>query len=182
MSLTPCRSTSWTWAGGSSSVKSYANAVVTQSTGIKLSAISTIPTTWKYSYTGTSIVADVAYDMFTSSSATGSASYEIMVWLAALGGAGPISSTGSVVATPTISGVKWNLYSGPNGAMTVFSFVAQSEVTSFSGDLKLFLAYLSTNQGLSTSQYLTSIGAGTEPFTGTSAVFKTTAYSAVINQ
>jgi xyloglucan-specific endo-beta-1,4-glucanase len=41
-------STSWSWAGGSTSVKSYANAVVTQSTGIKLSAIKTIPSTWKY--------------------------------------------------------------------------------------------------------------------------------------
>jgi len=174
-------STSWTWAGGSSSVKSFANVVLTQSTGIKLSTIKTIPTTWKWSYTGTSIVADVAYDLFTSSSATGSNAYEIMIWLAALGGAGPISSTGSPVATPTISGVVWKLYSGPNGSTTVFSFVASSEVTSFTGDLKLFLTYLSTYEGLSTSQYLTSIGAGTEPFTGTNAVLTTNAYSAVIN-
>lgn len=41
-------STSWTWAGGSSSVKSFANVVVTQSTGYQVSAISTIPTTWTY--------------------------------------------------------------------------------------------------------------------------------------
>lgn len=40
-------------------------------------------------YTGTSIVANVAYDLFTSSTASGSAEYEIMIWLAALGGAGP---------------------------------------------------------------------------------------------
>ena len=42
-------STSWTWAGGSNSVKSYANVVVTQSTGYELSAISSIPTVWDYS-------------------------------------------------------------------------------------------------------------------------------------
>lgn len=66
-------------------------------------------------YTGTSIVANVAYDIFTSSTATGSAEYEIMIWLAALGGAGPISSAGSPVATPTIAGVSWSLYSGYNG-------------------------------------------------------------------
>jgi xyloglucan-specific endo-beta-1,4-glucanase len=42
-------STNWTWAGGSSSVKSYANVVVTQSTGYEVSAISSIPTVWDYS-------------------------------------------------------------------------------------------------------------------------------------
>lgn len=41
-------STSWTWAGGSSSVKSYANAVVTQSTIKEISAITSIPSTWKW--------------------------------------------------------------------------------------------------------------------------------------
>jgi xyloglucan-specific endo-beta-1,4-glucanase len=104
-----------------------------------------------------------------------------MIWLAALGGAGPISATGSVIATPTIAGVKWNLYYGLNGSMKVYSFVASSQVTSFSGDLKLFFTYLATSQGYSTSQYITSIGAGTEPFIGTSAVMTTSAYSVVIN-
>jgi xyloglucan-specific endo-beta-1,4-glucanase len=40
-------STSWTWAGGSSSVKSFANAVVT-ATVKQISAISSIPTTWDW--------------------------------------------------------------------------------------------------------------------------------------
>jgi xyloglucan-specific endo-beta-1,4-glucanase len=127
------------------------------------------------------MVADVAYDLFTSSTATGSSEYEIMVWLAALGGAGPISSSGSPVATPTIAGVSWKLYDGYNGNMHVFSFVASSQVTSFSGNLKDFLTYLSSNYGLSTSQYLTSLGAGTEPFVGSNAVLTTTAYSVAIN-
>lgn len=138
---------------------------MTKITAKKLSAISTIPSVWKYSYTGSSIVADVSYDLFTSSTATGSNEYEIMIWLAALGGAGPISSTGSAVATVTLAGNSFKLYKGPNGSTTVFSFVAVSEVTSFSGDIKTFLQYLITNQGLSSSQYLTSVGAGTEPFT-----------------
>jgi xyloglucan-specific endo-beta-1,4-glucanase len=47
---------------------------------------------WSWTYTGSDIVADVSYDMFTSSSAGGANEYEIMIWLAALGGAGPISS------------------------------------------------------------------------------------------
>jgi xyloglucan-specific endo-beta-1,4-glucanase len=40
-------STSWTWSGGNYNVKSYAN-VVLSATAKKISAISTIPTTWKY--------------------------------------------------------------------------------------------------------------------------------------
>jgi len=174
-------STSWSWSGGSNQVKSYANAVVTQSTIKKISAITSIPSTWKWSYTGSSIVADVSYDMFTSSTATGSNQYEIMIWLAALGGAGPISSTGSAIATVTINGVSWKLYSGPNGSTTVYSFVASSETTSYSGDIKNFFTYLINNQGYPSSQYLLSIGAGTEPFTGSSAVFTTSAYSTVVN-
>ncbi|KAI0479476.1 family 12 glycosyl hydrolase [Xylariaceae sp. FL0804] len=169
-------STSWSWADGSSDVKSYANAVLSF-TPAQLSAISTIPSTWDWSYSGSDIVADVAYDLFTSSSASGSDEYEIMIWLAALGGAGPISSTGSPVATPTLAGASWDLYAGYNGDVEVFSFVAAAEQTAFSGDLMDFLDYLTANEGLSTSQYLLSLGAGTEPFTGSDAVLTTTAYS-----
>jgi len=175
-------STAWTWVGGSSSVKSYANVVVTSSTAYKqISAISTIESTWKWSYTGTSIVADVSYDIFTSATSGGANAYEIMIWLAAIGGAGPISSTGSAIATVTIDSVSFNLYSGPNGDTTVYSFVAVTEATSFSGDLMNFLTYLEENESFSSSQYLASIGAGTEPFTGTDAVFSTSAFSIVVD-
>lgn len=40
-------STSWTWAGGSSSVKSYSN-VGLMSVGKQLSAVSSIPSTWDW--------------------------------------------------------------------------------------------------------------------------------------
>ena len=115
--------------------------------------------------------------MFTGTSASASASYEVMVWLASYGGAGPISSSGSPVATPTIAGYTWNLFEGPNGATTVFSFVAQSNIQSFSGDLKDFFDYLISNESLSSSQILQSIGAGTEPFTGSDAVLTTQSYT-----
>jgi xyloglucan-specific endo-beta-1,4-glucanase len=119
--------------------------------------------------------------MFTSSTASGANEYEIMIWLAALGGAGPISSTGSPVATPTIAGVTFKLYKGPNGSTTVYSFVAASQTTSFSGNLLDFYTYLESKLGFPSSQYLLSIGAGTEPFTGSSAVFNTSAYRCVVN-
>jgi xyloglucan-specific endo-beta-1,4-glucanase len=173
-------STSWTWAGGSSDVKSYANAVVTMDAQ-EISTITSIPTTWDWSYSGTSIVADVSYDMFTSSTASGSNEYEIMVWLAALGGAGPISATGSAIATTTISGVTFKLWYGLNGSTKVYSFVAESEATSFSSNLLLFFNYLESAEGFPSSQYLKNIGAGTEPFTGTNAVLSVSAYKTVVN-
>lgn len=133
-----------------------------------------------YSYSGTDIVADVSYDTFLGTTASGTASYEVMIWLAALGGAGPISSTGSPIATPTIGSTTFKLYKGPNGSTTVFSFVAESEQTDYTGDLMDFFNYLVTNEGVSSSQFLQSIGAGTEPFTGSDAELTVTAYSTTV--
>jgi xyloglucan-specific endo-beta-1,4-glucanase len=149
-------------------------------TPTKLSDLSSLVSSWKYTYTGTSLVADVAYDMFLSSTSSGTAEHEVMIWLAALGSAKPISSTGSTIATPTVAGYSWKLYYGLNGSMKVYSFVASSQIMSFSGDLMAFYKYLEKSQGLSTSQYLQSIGAGTEPFTGSDAVLTVSAYSIVV--
>jgi xyloglucan-specific endo-beta-1,4-glucanase len=100
-----------------------------------------------------------------------------MIWLAALGGAGPISATGSPIATVTLAGSTFKLYNGKNGQMNVFSFVATNEVKNFKGDLMEFANYLTSKQGMPKSQILTSVGAGTEPFSGSNAVLTTSAYS-----
>ncbi|CEL05934.1 Putative Xyloglucan-specific endo-beta-1,4-glucanase A [Aspergillus calidoustus] len=100
-----------------------------------------------------------------------------MIWLAALGGAGPISSSGSSIASVTLGGVSWNLWYGWNGNMQVYSFVASSTTESFSADLVDFISYLENSQGLSSSQYLTHVQAGTEPFVGSNANFVTSSYS-----
>lgn len=142
-----------------------------------LSSVKSLPSVWTWSYTGSSIIADVAYDMFTGATASGDAQYEVMIWLGALGGAGPISSTGKPIATVTVAGNQYQLWKGPNGQMTVFSFVAVKTVNSFNGDLNDFFVYLRNNQGLPSNQILQSVGAGTEPFSGSNAVFKTTAFS-----
>jgi xyloglucan-specific endo-beta-1,4-glucanase len=157
-------------------VKSYAN-VVTKISQKALSSVKSLPSTWTWSYSGSNIIANVAYDLFTSSTAAGSAEYEIMIWLSALGGAGPISATGSPVATVTLAGTSWKLYNGKNGQMNVFSFVATSDVKNFKGDLMEFANYLTSKQGMPKSQILQSVGAGTEPFSGSNAVFTTSAYS-----
>ncbi|KAJ4315075.1 hypothetical protein N0V94_006129 [Neodidymelliopsis sp. IMI 364377] len=168
--------TKWSWAGGAGHVKSYAN-VVTKITQKALYNIGSLPSTWTWSYSGSSIVANVAYDLFTGATATGSAQYEVMIWLSAIGGAGPISSTGSAIATVTIAGKQFKLWKGPNGQMTVFSFVAVNPINSWNGDLNEFLIYLRGNQGLPRSQILQSVGAGTEPFSGSNAVLTTSAYT-----
>lgn len=118
-------------------------------------------------YSGSQLVADVSYDLWLAPSASSANQYEIMIWLGKYGGAGPISSTGSTpVATPTINGVSWQLFKGPNGSTTVFSFVAPSNINSWNGDLKLFFNYLTSSQGVSTNMVVTSLQAGTEPFIG----------------
>ncbi|CAI7587352.1 unnamed protein product [Penicillium viridicatum] len=160
--------TSYSWAGNApNEVKSYASAALKFTPQI-LSTVKSIKSDWTWSYSNTNIVADVAYDLFLSSTPTGSEEYEIMVWLAALGGAGPISSTGKAIATVTLNGVEWDVWVGPNGQMTVYSFVAKSTVSHFSGDLLDFFDYLVKDQGLPNGKYLKTVQAGTEPFTGTS--------------
>ncbi|RLN44649.1 hypothetical protein BBJ29_001169 [Phytophthora kernoviae] len=173
--------TNWTWEGASSSVKSYANAAL-QFDAVQLSSVSSIPTTIKYTvtYSGT-IVADVSYDLFTSSTSTGDNEFEIMIWLAALGGAGPISSTGSAIDTTTIAGNSFSVYSGTNGDTTVYSFVASSEIDSFSGDLMDFFTYLMDSQSFDSSQYLNTVQCGTEPFTGEDVTLTVSSFSAVVN-
>jgi xyloglucan-specific endo-beta-1,4-glucanase len=157
-------------------VKSYAN-VVTKISQKALSSIKSLPAVWNWSYAGSNLIANVSFDLFTSSTATGSAQYEIMIWLAALGGAGPISATGSPIATVTLAGTSWKLYNGKNGQMNVYSFVATNPVQNFKGDVMEFVNYLTGKQGMPKSQILQSVGAGTEPFSGNNGVLTTSAYS-----
>ena len=162
-------------------MKSYSNAVV-DTDSVQLSSINSMKSSWNWKYTGDSLTADVAYDMFTSSSADGSEEFEVMVWLANLN-AGPISSSYSAsgdaetIATPNVAGYDWSLYKGSNGAQTVYSFLPSDSIDSFSGDVYEFFTYLINNQGFDESQYLVSAGAGTEAFVGQNAEFTVSAYS-----
>ncbi|KAJ7267406.1 glycoside hydrolase family 12 protein [Mycena rebaudengoi] len=179
--------TTWKWTGGTG-VKSYTN--VQQNAGInkQLSAIKTIPAVWTWSQatTGT-VVANVAYDLFTANTAGGSSVNEIMIWLANIN-AGPISfvynSAGQpvpVASNVSLGGHTWNLYSGSNGANNVFSFLPTSgTVTSFNADINLFLKYLTSNGRVATSQFLTTVQGGTEATSG-AATLTSSAFSVVVN-
>ncbi|KAG8910049.1 hypothetical protein FRC01_006579 [Tulasnella sp. 417] len=176
--------TIYTWSGGPYQVKSYSNLDLQGGLKKQISTSTSIPSMWQWTYTSTSsdLVADVSYDLWLSTSSTGTgasstSSYEIMIWLSTRGGAGP---AGSQIGTATVNGITWKLYKGLVSTWTVFSFVAPYEITSFSQDLLPFITYLTTNQGISSSQYLVQLQAGTEPFIG-SATLTTTAYSAIVN-
>lgn len=83
----------------------------------------------------------------------------------------------------TLAGQKWDVFKGPNGDMTVFSFLPANgkQIKSFKGDVNDFLKYLIKSQGLSSAQFLKSVGAGTEPTLGDGAVFTTSAYEVKVN-
>lgn len=132
------------------------------------------------SYTGSNVIGDISYDMFLGNAATGQASYEVMIWLAKLGSAFPMSYTANAIATLTIADTGFQLYEGGHGghgASTIFTFVADSEQSSYSGDLLAFFDYLVDHEGVSSSLYLQTIGAGMEAFAGANVNFQTSAYT-----
>ncbi|KAF9222433.1 glycoside hydrolase family 12 protein [Gyrodon lividus] len=178
--------TSWTWTG--LGVKSFSSISLNEGIDQQLSSITSIPTTWRWSQVSSRIVvADVAYDMLTSTTPGGSAVNEIMIWLGDYN-VRPVSSHYNFDGWPLpvrsellLGGHIWNLYSGSNGANQVYSFVpANGIITSFSTDIYPFLLHLMQHQGIDSSQYLTNVQAGTKTTSG-SAIFTTLAYSLTIN-
>jgi xyloglucan-specific endo-beta-1,4-glucanase len=178
--------TTWTWQGGQDNVKSYVNAGKQFARGIKVSNVKSIPTSIQWTYdTPSNTRANVAYDVFTAADpnhSTSSGDYELMIWLARIGGVYPI---GNKVASMNLAGYNWDLYVGPNGNMKVFSFLPQGTAwyTTFNADIKTFFNYLQQNQGYpASSQNLIVLQQGTEPFTGGPATLKVSSYSVSINQ
>lgn len=175
-------STTWSWEDNTSNVKSYTNVVSSGTSCAQLSAIDSLPTTFDWSYSGTDIRANVAYDTFLGSSCSGTNAYEVMVWLADYGGVDPLSNSGyppTPSASPTIDGVAWNLIIGTStdGTFTVYSFVAQETTNSFSGNLMDFYHWLETNEGLSSDSYVQAISAGSEVWTGSDCELSVSAWS-----
>ncbi|EGG03941.1 endoglucanase [Melampsora larici-populina 98AG31] len=170
-------------------VKSYCNAGWA-GTPVQISALKKFETTWKWSYEDASqdLVSDVSYDIFTSKSkdcsgqAGGCATHEVMIWLSARGGALP---AGSKVDDKTITvegGYTFSVYKGEVGGIPVISLVpspADKEYTNFSANLIPLMGDLAA-YGLEADEYISTIGAGTEPFMG-KAKLVTEQYSLLIN-
>lgn len=126
------------------------------------------------SYTGDDVLADVSYDTYLGDTPNGGASTEVMIWLDNPGDVAPMSYTNSPITSITIGGTTFDLYKGPrggHGAWAIYTFVAQSIQSDYSGDLMDFFNYLTEKEGISDTQYLQSIGAGMEAFTGSNVQF-----------
>ncbi|KAG6956471.1 hypothetical protein JG687_00010571 [Phytophthora cactorum] len=158
--------TSFSWNGTAWQVKSFANAAL-KFDHVPIANVTSIPSTieFEFDYKG-KLVANVAFDMFTTSILGGNAEYEVMVWLQAIGGAGPLSNTGKPIKEVNVGGVDFSLYHGKNGNMTVYSYVAANTTNSFSTDFKQFFDELPANNTIAPEQYLINVQAGTEPFVG----------------
>lgn len=181
-------SSTWTWQGDQNTVKSYIYAG-RQFTRKKMPEIRTLPTTVQWSYNRTDHRANVAYDLFTSTDpnhANSSGDFELMIWLNRYGGIWPItdSSTGSPAASVKVAGYTWDLFTGYNGAMRVYSFVVPngSPIYNFNADVKEFFKYLVQNQNFPESQqYLLIYQFGTEAFVGGPIEFKVPKFEAAVN-
>lgn len=76
-----------------------------------------------------------------------------MIWLGKYGSIQPI---GSQIATATVGGTTWAVWYGGSTQQT-YSFVASSQLTSWSGEIMDFFDYLTSNHGYpASSQYLIS--------------------------
>ena len=76
------------------------------------------------------------------------------------------------MGTVNLEGQTWDLHVGNNGAMRVYSFVAENELGTWEGDVKKFYNYVTETQGFpADQQHLITYQFGTEPFTGNNARF-----------
>ncbi len=168
--------TSWNWTGTANVVKSFASSVLGWQFGWKLtggglpvqiSSGRSINCGWSFSLMQSGGSADVAYDIFAHSQAmpgsNDNPTDEIMIWLYAANGAGPI---GIKQTTVTIDGTTWDLYRGLT-RWNVFSYVRTTNATTAVIDIMNFMKDLVARGWMQGSKYITSVQSGTEVFTGT---------------
>lgn len=178
--------TGYEWSGQKNAVKSYASSVLgwhwgwkSRNTGlpVKLSAKTPVKSAWSFKVKeSTDSVYNVAYDLWLHDTADtdwqSKPKHEVMVWLNKAGGAGPLGTKKQRVK---IAGASWDLYAG-NIGWNVYSFVRVGNTTSVDFDLDDFLQALVRRGLVARTDYLSSVEAGTEVFTG-KAQLNTTAYS-----
>ena len=104
--------------------------------------------------------------MFTGDSASDSASYEVMVWLAKYGPATqPIGWDKGAQQTVVVNGTSFGLYTGQNGnGVNVWTWVASTTTNRFVGDILPLVTALETSSGPNGNDYLGYFGFGTEAY------------------
>ncbi|KAL5525470.1 hypothetical protein ACEPAG_6806 [Sanghuangporus baumii] len=165
--------TNWTWTGRDS-VKSFSNVNLDTAVGRQIRGITNLPTLFEWTYDiDISSIANVAYELITSTSVDGDDINEILIWLAAFN-AQPISSTVDEQGNPepvtrniNAHGSTWDLFVGLNETSNIFSFLpTNGTIQSFNSDLNVFVKFLILNNGLDQSHVLKAAQAGTEVTSG----------------
>jgi len=169
--------TSWNWTGQHDTIKSYASVVwgwhwgwIVSDTGLPVQLISlhSLRTAWSFDLTCARLGGiNVTYDIWLSSnpdSGGKNPTGEVMIWLYHTGDIRPI---GSRQTSLTIEDIEWDLWKGPHpvSAWPVYSFIRRINTKTQNLDLINFFQYLAS-AGLSDSDYLLSVQAGAEVFTG----------------
>jgi hypothetical protein len=125
----------WSQQPNTSGVKSYPNVSKSVS-GTAVGSLHTVSGSFNVTRPGTGSY-NTAYDIWLGNNA-----YEIMLWMNKQGSVGPL---GSLRTTVSVGGHTWNVYSGSNGANTVYSFVRTSNTNSGSVNILAVLQWLRTN-------------------------------------
>lgn len=140
----------------------YANCSPGTRLPARVGSISSAPSSISYGYVPDAVF-NASYDIWLDPAprTDGVNRTEIMIWFNRVG---PIRPIGSPVATTTVGGRVWEVWTGSNGFNDVISFVAPSAITSWSFDVMDFVDQ-AVARGLAQSDwYLTSIQAGFEPW------------------
>jgi hypothetical protein len=131
-----------------------------------LSSISAANTTSTDTYSSGTF--DASYDIWINAdtNVTGVQDTEIMIWLNKNGSIQPIGS--QEATNVSLGGYTWNVWSGNNGQNNVVSYMSTSAITSFSGNVMVWIndAIARHPTWGNSSWYLTSIQDGFEPWSG----------------
>lgn len=164
-------SSTWWWPKGTGAIKAYPSIVRgwqyglwSPSSGgfpVQISSQAPLPTSVSFDMSGSNQY-DVAYDLFFSPSTNpGQPSAELMVWLNYSGNLPAGSKVASGISLGGMSGT-WDVWEG-NVGWPVWSFVRNSQVNSFSGNLQPFIYYVAYSKGwLNPSWYELNIEFGAE--------------------
>jgi cellulose 1,4-beta-cellobiosidase len=131
---------------------------------MQVSQISSATSSVTFSYPGRGVY-DAAYDIWLDPTPKkdGANQQELMIWF---NHRGPIHPVGSRVASATIGGRGWEVWTGNNGSNDVVSYVARSPINSWDFSVLDFVNDTKTRSKVTNSWYLTSIQAGFEPWVG----------------
>ncbi|MDX2544258.1 GH12 family glycosyl hydrolase domain-containing protein [Streptomyces sp. WI04-05B] len=187
--------TSFDWKGGDPhGVKAYASAVLgwhwgwkdtTTKLPVRLNSGRKVTSSWNFNITQTTpTVMNVSYDLWFHQKSNpdwqDQPHDEMMVWLNRQNGAGPL---GTKRETLTVGGVAWDLYVGKivntNSSWNVFSFVRKTNTNSQTTDLTALTNALVQRKLMANTNYLSSVEAGTEVFSGKGKL-STSSYSVTV--